>query len=144
MWGVKKAALAVTSLAAGITLALQPYAASAVTSSMILGSSYEGCNEIEGDYDYVADGSAGGKVKYDTAGWAQHSYYGTCDSWNDGPGVFQYTGYRYRSGAWSQIAWTSLRDSTGQYDLAFNDVRDIRFRICNRTDGKITGCELVN
>lgn len=109
------------------------------------GFSYEGCNDIYGEYSWTADGPpVGGYQKYDTYGYADHTYYPSCDSWNDGPGAFQYTGYRYRSGTWSQIPWTKLRDDTGTYSLEFNDVRDIRFRICNLTDGKNTGCGVVN
>ncbi|GGN64609.1 hypothetical protein GCM10011579_034190 [Streptomyces albiflavescens] len=144
MQKMRRLVYAAITVLAGTSLALLPSSAFAAD---VDGSSYRYCANAYGFYDYTRDGSAAGYPKYDTSGVVAVRLNTTC-GWIDG-GVLQYTGYEYRAGVWRQIPWQEpWSNGFGDYSVKFNDVRDIRLRVCNiqvvDAADKISGCGVVS
>ncbi|MEV6594922.1 hypothetical protein [Streptomyces acidicola] len=141
------------TLGSATALALTPSAAGAQTASTVGGISYGECYEAYGWYEYTADGTAGGYPKYDTDGSIDVTKYDNCDSWVD-KGILQYSGKKWQNGSWTSISWRQVPDpwvggdggAPGEIDyfVDFQDVRDIRFRVCNVHDGIVDGCGSVS
>ncbi|GHE98454.1 hypothetical protein [Streptomyces fumanus] len=135
-----------------MALALTPTAAQARAASTVAGFSYGDCYEAGGWYEYTADGQAGGYPKYDTDGSIEVIQYEDCN-WID-KGILQYSGKKWQNGAWTTISWRQVPDpwvggdggGPGEIDyfVDFNDVRDVRFRVCNVHDGIVDGCGTVS
>ncbi|MGW4029111.1 hypothetical protein ACWEFL_07285 [Streptomyces sp. NPDC004838] len=106
------------------------------------GASYGTCWIGEADFTYNADGVHQGYQSYDTDGTGYVTQGVNCNSWIDS-GVLQWSGYRWRSGAWHHFGWTQPPHSFGYYDLYMNDARDVHFRVCNVKNGVVSGCGAV-
>ncbi|MEU0844682.1 hypothetical protein ABZ370_35115 [Streptomyces sp. NPDC005962] len=141
-------AYALATLASATALALSPSAAGAQVASDIGGRSYKDCYTADGWYEYETDGKGGDYPKYDTKGDLTVEQFLDCDSWVD-KGIVQYSGKKWQGGAWATISWRqpeSWKPVPGKIDyfLEFNDVRDIRFRVCNVHDGTVDGCGSIS
>ncbi|MEV1078134.1 hypothetical protein AB0I98_07765 [Streptomyces sp. NPDC050211] len=134
-------------LASATALALTPSAATARATYQVWGITYGDCYDADGWYEWTADGSAGGYPKYDTDGVITVAPWANCDSWIDSA-VLLYSGKKWQNGSWTTIGWKkppSYGDEfETDYELKFNDVRDIRFKVCNVHDGITDGCDSVS
>lgn len=148
MTSVRKLAYGLATLASATALALSPSAAVARATGTIAGHTYEDCYEAFGWYEWKADESGGGYPKYDTDGEVTVAWYRNCDSWLDGA-VLQYSGKKWQGGSWTTFGWKNLPaygHDVGEsfYSLKFNDVRDLRFKVCNVHNGIEDGCGPVS
>jgi hypothetical protein len=143
---MRKTIYSLITAAVGMALAILPSSASAdpvVVEVEVSGVTYSDCYSANGWYEYEQTGSAGGYPKYRTKTQICVGPWEDCSSWVD-DGILQYSGYQYRSGSWRQIEWKRApQDAWGDYAVNLSDVRDIRFRVCNVTDGDVGGCGRV-
>ncbi|MGW4029120.1 hypothetical protein ACWEFL_07330 [Streptomyces sp. NPDC004838] len=137
-------ALAATALAVGVA---QAPASAGETGALAYrsGISYSSCYLGEAIFSTTPDGTHGGHPNSDASGSGRESAWASC-SWIDS-GVLQWSGYRWRSGAWHHFGWLRPPALIGpgnyEYDLTINDVRDVHFRVCNIQNGVVGGCAPV-
>lgn len=124
-------------MAAAAGLALLPAQAHAAEVSLS-GASYNGCNTVTGRYGWALTNP--GLDLYRTWGTATVVNHPTkCGKgWH---GVLQYDDSSSADG-W-EILYGVPPGQSGTRSLVLNDVRDVRFRICNVVNGAVNGCARV-